>query len=142
MPFTARFTVRSYELDMLGHVNNAVYLNYLEQARLQAFEFLGWPLQGLLDGSWMTTVARIEIDYRREARFGDRLVVVTEVDRVGRTSITLAHRIERESDPTSPVADARVVIVWLGPEGRPSPVPDEVRRALEGAEAPGGTRGG
>lgn len=137
--FLTRLRVRSYELDILGHVNNAVYLNWLEQARLEAFEALGYPLEALIERRWATTVARIEIDYRREARFGDQLLLSTELERIGRSSITLRHRMEREGDPEPAVAEARVVIVWLGADGRPAPVPEEVRRALaaegEGSDA-------
>lgn len=134
-PFVTRHRVRSYELDIMGHVNNAAYLNWLEQARLEAFEALGYRLEDLIARQWMTTVARIEIDYRREARFGEEIAILTEVERVGTSSIALAHRLER-AGVRDLVAEARVVVVWLGPDGRPARVPDEVRRAIEAA-APG-----
>lgn len=128
-----RHRVRSYELDIMGHVNNAVYLSWLEQARLEALEALGYPLEALIARRWMTTVARVEIDYRREARFGDEIVISTRPERIGNSSITLRHRIERENDPRALVAEARVVLVWLGEDGRPAPVPDEVRETLDAA---------
>ncbi|MFQ5689742.1 MAG: acyl-CoA thioesterase [Gemmatimonadota bacterium] len=128
--FVSRFRVRSYELDFLGHVNNAVYLNWLEQARLQALGELGYPLEALIERAWVTLVARIEIDYRREVRHGDDIRLRTEVERVGRTSLTLHHRFERIDDEVPLVAEARVVIVWIGQDGRPAPVPDEVRERL------------
>ncbi len=145
--FITRVRVRSYELDMLGHVNNAVFLNWLEQARLEAFERIGWSLEALIARRWMTHVVRIEIDYRREVRFGDEVVVLTRVEGIGRTSLTLAHSLERAApgagarsgegraraeDGSEPevVAEARVVVVWLGQDGRPTPVPEEVRRSL------------
>lgn len=133
------FRVRSYELDIMGHVNNAVYLSWLEQARLEAMEALGYPLEALIARRWMATVARIEIDYRSEARFGDEIRISTEPERVGRTSLTLRHRLERDGDPEELVADARVVLVWLGPDGRPAPVPEEVREALGSGGGAGGS---
>ena len=42
--FTLKFKVRSYECDSYGHVNNAVYLNYLEFARMSALEENGFTL--------------------------------------------------------------------------------------------------
>ncbi len=148
--FRSRVRVRSYELDMLGHVNNAVFLNWLEQARLEAFEVLGWSVEDLVRRRWLSNVARIEIDYRREVRFGDVVDVTTGLERLGRTSLTLAHRLVRVAgvadEGTEPagrrgaegpddrpdlVAEARVVVVWLDEHGRPTPVPREVRRALE-----------
>lgn len=129
--FSLRFPVRSYELDFLGHVNNAVYLQYLEQARLTLLEELGYPLRALIDREWRNAVVHISIDYRREALYGDVVVVHSEVETIGRTSITLRHRLIREGDEESPLAEARVVLVWQDLDGRPTPVPDEIRRALE-----------
>lgn len=134
-----RVTVRSYELDIMGHVNNAVYLQWLEQARLQVLESLGYPLEALIRRRWVTTVARIEIDYRREARFGDEIRISTEAERVGRTSLTLRHRLERGEETGDLVAEARVVLVWLGADGQPASVPDEIRAALARRASAGGS---
>lgn len=131
--FVTRHRVRSYELDIMGHVNNAAYLNWLEQARLEAFQSLGWPLEALIARRWMTTVARIEIDYRREARFGDEIAISTALERVGDSSIALRHGMDRESEPPGRIAEARVVLVWLDQDRRPARVPDEVREALQTA---------
>lgn len=141
-PHETAIEVRSYELDILGHVNNAVFLNWLEQARLAALEALGFGVQALIEGRWSSNVVRIEIDYRRPARFGDRLRVLTWLERLGNTSLALGHRIEREDEPEAgPVAEARVVVVWLDAEGRPTRVPDEVRSRLAGLEGPEGREG-
>ncbi|MGH7540625.1 MAG: acyl-CoA thioesterase [Gemmatimonadota bacterium] len=131
--FETTVQVRSYELDILGHVNNAVYLNWLEQARLAALEELGLGVEALIDREWLSNVVRIEIDYRRPARFGDRLRLLTWVERLGRTSLSLGHRIlrEGEGEDAAPTADARVVVVWLDAGGRPTPIPREVRERLE-----------
>jgi YbgC/YbaW family acyl-CoA thioester hydrolase len=145
--FAVRFRARSYELDMLGHVNNAVFLNWLEQARLQVFEELGWRVEELIAGRWSCNVVRIEIDYRREVRFGDEVELDTRVEAIGRSSITLAHQLRRTkrgagfraqpapSGSGELVAEARAVVVWLDTEGRPTPVPDEARAALSPPEA-------
>lgn len=118
---------------MLGHVNNAVFLNWLEQARLEIFEEIGWSLEALIGRRWVSNVVRIEIDYRREVRFGDEIELATWLERIGTSSITLAHRLSR--DGSEVVAEARVVVVWLGADGRPSPVPEELRAELERGDA-------
>lgn len=138
-PHETAIEVRSYELDMLGHVNNAVFLNWLEQARLAALEALGFGVEALIEREWSSNVVRIEIDYRRPARFGDRLRVLTWLDRVGNTSLALGHRIERRDDPKGgPVAEAKVIVVWLDRKGGPTRVPAEVRERLEELSSPDG----
>lgn len=133
--FEIDISVRSYELDMLGHVNNAVYLSWLEQARLSALEACGFTVRGLVDGSWLTNIVRAEIDFRKPVLYGDRLHVSTRLERVGRTSLTLGHEIRRgvgEADGGEVVSTATVVIVWLDAEGRPTPVPARAVRGLRG----------
>jgi acyl-CoA thioester hydrolase len=71
------------DCDPLGHVNNAVYLTYLEAAR-----FAWWRntfgAQGLKEHGFI--VARVEIDYRKAALPGDRLLVRLRVEDIGRSS--------------------------------------------------------
>jgi acyl-CoA thioester hydrolase len=71
--------VRSYECDSFGHVNNAVYLNYLEYGRMAVLEKAGFTLAGLKQQGVYIVVRRIEIDYKVPAREGDRLIIRTRL---------------------------------------------------------------
>lgn len=75
--FAAYFKVRHYEIDALGHVNNAIYLHYLEQAAYEHSAAAGFPdgRTRELGGIWI--VRRHEIEYLRPALAGDVLQVVT-----------------------------------------------------------------
>ncbi len=75
--FAAYFKVRHYEMDAYGHVNNAVYLHYLEQAAIEHSAASGFPDERAreLGGAWV--VRRHEIEYLRPAAAGDVLQVVT-----------------------------------------------------------------
>jgi thioesterase III len=157
--FSSPVTVRSYELDALGHVNNAVYLNYLEYSRFNALASGGFPLAEMERRQWAVHVVRIEVDYRRECRFEDRLLVRTGVERFRNSSMILRQELHRfppevastpllerllsaprELDPDTDLSElleqgeaalsARIVAVWVGPDGRPMRIPDEVRDAL------------
>lgn len=128
-------TVRSSELDSFGHVNHAVFLNYLEHARFEALEAAGFTWSLLEERGWGIYVVRIEVDYLAEARRGDRLVARTHAEAFRRTSMLLAQTLERaEADGgTTRVAQARVTAVWVGPDRKPMRVPDDVRAGLSGA---------
>ncbi len=75
--FAAHFKVRHYEMDALGHVNNAVYLHYLEQAAYEHSAAAGFSDEQTraLGGIWI--VRKHEIEYLRPATAGDVLQVVT-----------------------------------------------------------------
>lgn len=128
--FEIRVTVRSYQLDFLGHVNNSVYFNWLEQARLSLFEELGFSVDALIAGEWLNNVVHVAVDYREPVHFGDRLLIGTRVQRLGRTSVALAHRIERDDANQELVAEARVVVVWLDGEGKPTSLPPRLRERV------------
>ena len=127
--FTHRLDVRFRDCDPLGHVNNAVYLTYLEQTR-----FNHWRASGLAsdpEGNGIPSVilARVEIDYRRQARYGDRLEIRLGVAGIGRTSFTYQYEILSEDGQV--VATARTVLVSFDyTAGKPTPVTAFLREAL------------
>lgn len=76
--------VRFHECDPLGHVNNAVYLNYLEQAAIDHATAVGWSqtvLEREVGGVFVAR--RHEIDYLRPAVEGSRLEVITWAETMG-----------------------------------------------------------
>ena len=102
-------SVRWRDTDALGHVNNAVYLTYLEEAR-DAFylRVLGDPIY---------VVVRLEVDFRAEVRHDDRRVhVEVAVERMGTTSLTTRETIIGPAGEV--VAQARVVSVRWNPAQR------------------------
>ena len=126
--FEHELEVRFRDCDGLGHVNNAVYLTYLEQAR-----FAFWQrLTGVSGIPHSFIVARVECDYRAQATAGDRLLVRLRVSAVGRSSFTFEYEIVN-GRTREVVATARTVqVMYDYTEGRSIPVPDDIRARLEG----------
>lgn len=123
----------------MGHVNNAVYLTYLEQARFNhwraagiAKEATGSPASpdaSMGEDVPGVIVARIEIDYRRAAKFGDVLRIDLGVAAIGRTSFTYEYEILDQSGAL--IATAKTVIVRFDyAAGRPVPISEELKQAL------------
>jgi acyl-CoA thioester hydrolase len=115
--------VRWRDVDALGHVNHAVFLTYLEEARDAFFAHtLG------SDPSYV--VVRIEVDLRAEVRYPDRRVTVRiEVERLGTTSLTTRETIFTRSAEAA--AEARVVTVrWDAELRKPVPFSQAERRQL------------
>src|SRR5689334_18285731 len=89
-PFSIELDVRGYEIDSWGHTNNAVYVQWLEEARWQMARIGGLPFQA--DGV-LAVVRALELDYRAETRLGDRVRVTIWPRRVGSTSMTFGASI-------------------------------------------------
>lgn len=125
----SRFRVRSYELDALGHLNHAVFLNYFEQARFDTLESVGISADQLHGEGWGVHVVRIEVDYRRECHQGEVLQARTWLESLRNTSMVLRQVLAKE--PSGEVAaEARVVAVWVRSGSGPMRIPGPVREAL------------
>lgn len=127
-----RLVVRSTDMDADQIVNNARYFEYFEQVRLEhlvALQLFQRPREpGETRRSF--TIAETTCRYRAPLRHRDVVVGRAWTSKVGTRSFHLAFELTREADGVV-VADGSSVQVWLGEDGRPTPLPDDVRRALD-----------
>ena len=126
--------VRFRDCDPMGHVNNAAYLTYLEQARFAHWrDVWGHSFEGLPDGTPGVILARAEIDYRLPARYGDVLEVRIGLERIGRTSFTYLYEVVDQKGQL--VANARTVqVMYDYTLGKPAPLSDELKAKLGNPE--------
>ncbi len=114
------------KVDMLHIVNNAVYFNYFEQARIKYAKDIGFlPEKGIsLDGTTFYMV-RNEINYLKAALFEDRLRVYTRVAYIKKSSFGFEHIIEN-IDTGVIIAEGAGVLVHVDPFKKKSiPLPDD-----------------
>lgn len=127
--FDVELSVRYRDLDTLGHVNNAVYGTYLEQARVRYFDrVLSEPLE-----EREMVLAHLDVDFRRPVEMEDGTVRVTcGVTDLGESSIRMAYEVYA-GDAAEPAATAESVqVAWDGEGSRP--VPDDWRERIRGFE--------
>ena len=119
------------DLDAFGHVNNGVYLTYIENARIgYVRDVLGIDsLEGLL-----MIVASVKIDFRSRANLGDTLEVGARSTRVGTKSFDLDHQIRAQDGRV--VAEAQTTLVAFDYEADSTmPIPPEWRARIENYES-------
>ena len=115
-------TVRTYECDSYGHVNNATYLNYLEYARYQLLKDVGFDYPAAIRAGYGVYVARVCIEYKRPALAEDGLLIRSWPVRKGAVSGVIAQRILRGDDL---VAEAEVTWAFVDSRGVPVKIPPE-----------------
>jgi acyl-CoA thioester hydrolase len=119
--FVHRETVRFRDLDSLGHVNNAVFLTYLEEARIAYLVPLGAEASDMI-------LARVEIDFRAPLRMGDELEIGVRPARVGTKSFDLEYEVHSGG---TLAAEAKTVLVSYDyATRRPVELPESWREAL------------
>ena len=101
MPFVHHEHVRFRDLDDLGHVNNAVYATFLEQARIEFLRRFGATQEDMI-------LARLEIDFRAPVSFGAEVDIEVRPARIGRKSFGLDYTM-RVAERV--VAEAKSVLV-------------------------------
>ena len=117
--------VMFFDTDSGGVVSNIAYLRFIETARTLLAEELGLRLVEMATKQQYPVVVRTEIDYRRAAKFGDRLLVEGSLERSERVRFWCAFRVVRLSD-NELIATCRQMLALIEmPAARPLPLPHE-----------------
>ena len=114
--------VRFADTDALGHVNNGSFVVYAETGRLEFARLLGATARALI-------LAHIAVNFRRQVRFSESVVVFSWVERIGRTSVTLKQIIQANGELAADVTS--VVVSFDYQTQQPTPWPSDARAALE-----------
>ena len=116
--FTLEMSVRDYELDLLGMVNNGVYQGYLEHARHEYLKQIGIDFAAMHEEGYRLVVVRAELDYKQTLHSGDRYVVGVTMARESRVKFRFDQGIYRLGD-MAPVVIAKIIGTGLKASGRP-----------------------
>ena len=112
------FSVRDYECDMQGVVNNGVYQNYLEHARHEFLQSQGINFAEMTIKRINLVVVRAELDYRDSLNSGDRFVVCSNIHRKSKLRFEFLQDIFRLPDNRL-MLEARITGTSLNQKGRP-----------------------
>lgn len=119
--YTTNIEVRYRDLDTMGHVNNAVYATYLEQARMDYFrDHLGLTMDDVRG-----VIAHLEIDYHRSITAEDDVIVAMGITELGNTSFTMEYEV-RAGDEAAATAEI-VQVVFDAESDEPTEIPAEWR---------------
>ena len=122
-------TIRFADLDTQGHVNNAVYLTYVESARLGYYEQAGiWRWESGVNTGMV--VAHIDIDYLAPIFFGQEIRVGLELARLGHKSFSLAFLIESVPDGIPLASGSSVMVPYDSERDKSIPIPADWRKKI------------
>ena len=124
--YSTRLRVRWYEVDYNGHVNNAVYLNWVAQVAAEHAAACGFGREWSHAHGGVWVVRRHDITYHRPALDGDELELTVRVESIGGVRGVRSTRISRPADDAA-IADCVTQWVWVRvADGRPTRVPAEL----------------
>lgn len=127
--FATPIEVRFRDIDGMGHVNNAVYFTYMEQARVRYFQKLGMVGSDLKDITFI--VAEATCRFESPLRLAEGILVKVRTSEIRNSSFVMDYSVESTTDGRL-VATGRTVQVYYDYQNRhPMPIPAEVRRKIQ-----------
>jgi acyl-CoA thioester hydrolase len=119
--------------DAMGHVNNTVFFRWFESARFHYLERIG--LDTLLEKENIGPIlASIKCDFRRQVSYPDTVQIGTRVTRLGRSSMTIEHRLLSDAAGEVAADGDSTVVVFDYSRDQPCPIPSVIREAIEKLE--------
>ena len=125
---TAHIPVRWGDMDNYGHVNNTVYLEYVQEARVDWFASVGIDIDHAPQGP---VVLQTLHTYLKPVVHPATLVVELYAGAVGRSSLVVEHRLSTQEDPHTCYGEGYCKLVWIDHGSNASvPVPGDVRQVM------------
>ncbi|PCJ85351.1 MAG: esterase [Flavobacteriales bacterium] len=131
MPFSIPIPVRFRDVDMIGHVNNAVYLTYFEQARIEFFQkVLGdvdWNKNGFI-------LARAEVNFMLPLVLHDKAETEVWCSRIGNKSFDFSYKVFKITgeEKTEMANGLTVMVAFDYRNNQPIPIPEDWKEKLQG----------
>ncbi|HIY84973.1 MAG TPA: acyl-CoA thioesterase [Candidatus Yaniella excrementavium] len=129
---TATIRPRLDDLGPVGHIHNTVLPAWFQQARQELLDAFYAPQTGELPP---LLIKEYTVTFHRELTLTPDVEVSIEVERIGNTSFTL-HEFAYQSGELS--AESQVVYIFVGPDGRPAPIPEDGKVVLNQHKTRGG----
>ncbi len=127
--YSCEIPVRWGDMDAYGHVNNAMYMRYLEEARVQLLAKMGAKMDG--DGI-DPVVINVGCTFMRPIVYPDTVRIDCFVSEPGRSSFMTLYKIYSESDPSQAVSEGYAKVVWMDHHsGKSVPLPADIRQHIE-----------
>jgi acyl-CoA thioester hydrolase len=130
MKHKATIQIRFADTDMLGHVNNANYLTYMELARMSYFnevvgDVVDWNKEGVI-------LAKATIDYRRPIYLTDTLFIYLTVDHISSKSFNFSYKfvVEKEGEETTCSEGSTIMVCFDYQENKSIVMPDKWKERI------------
>ena len=111
-----RKKVQYYETDMMGMAHHANYIRWMEEARIEFLDQLGFPYARMEADGIISPVRAVSCQYKKPCTFGDTLSIAVTVDSFNGVVLTLGYDMTRESDGAL-ICQARSEHVFMHREG-------------------------
>lgn len=120
--------VRWGDMDAYGHVNNALYMRYLEEARVQFLASIGADMRG---NGTDPVIINVGCTFLRPVSYPATVIIKSYVGEIGRSSFMVWYEVSTTDSPDQLCSEGYSKVVWMDHQtGRSVPLPEMIRHAI------------
>ncbi|MBR9865957.1 MAG: acyl-CoA thioesterase [Oceanospirillales bacterium] len=120
--------VRWGDMDAYGHVNNALYMRYLEEARVQFLASIGADMSG---NGTDPVIINVGCTFLRPVSYPATVIIKSYVGEIGRSSFMVWYEVSTTDNPDQLCSEGYSKVVWMDHQtGRSVPLPEMIRNAI------------
>lgn len=120
--------VRWGDMDAYGHVNNALYMRYLEEARVQFLASIGADMRG---NGTDPVIINVGCTFLRPVSYPATVIIKSYVGEIGRSSFMIWYEVSTTDNPDQLCSEGYSKVVWMDHQtGRSVPLPEMIRNAI------------
>ncbi len=117
---------RFKDTDALGHINNASFITWIEEARRPVFEEFNSELS---IEKWNLIIARVEMDFVAQCYYGKKVVINSSIEKIGTSSLIIYHDLLQEN---TKIAQGKSILVHFDySKNKSVPIPEEIKQSLK-----------
>lgn len=119
--------LRFNDIDQMGHVNNAVIMEFFDLGKSEYFTAVGLPPE---EGDFTVMVVRVEVDFHRQIRYHDRVHVTTSVDHFGNKSLAVRQQVVDDATGEACATCRTVMAGYCRSTRRSAAIPDTIKERI------------
>lgn len=108
-----------YETDQMGIIHHSNYIRWMEEARIDVLDQLGYPYRRFEEMGYMSPVLHAECDYKKSVRFGDEVKIIVSLQDFGKVKFTLRYDMYNMTEGGVLSASGTTTHCFLKKDGRP-----------------------
>lgn len=123
-----------YETDQMGIIHHSNYIRWMEEARIDVLDQLGYPYRRFEEMGYMSPVLHAECDYKKSVRFGDEVKIIVSLQDFGKVKFTLRYDMYNMTEGGVLSASGTTTRCFLKKDGRPVMMNKEMKEFSETME--------
>ena len=128
------YKAQYYETDQMGIIHHSNYIRWMEEARIDVLDQLGYPYRRFEEMGYMSPVLHAECDYKKSVRFGDEVKIIVSLQDFGKVKFTLRYDMYNMTEGGVLSASGTTTHCFLKKDGRPVMMNKEMKEFSETME--------